>query len=46
MCFYVRCFVSEALHKDHNALSTQGSRGSYQVFKDEREAFVSVDDVV
>lgn len=46
MCFYIQCFICDALRKDHHALSIQGSRGSHQVFEDEREAFVSVDDVV
>lgn len=46
MYFHVQDFVCKALHKDHHASRTRGSRESYQVLEDEREALVSVDDVV
>lgn len=39
-------FVWKAVHKDHHALETRGSAESHQILEDEREALVSVDDVV
>lgn len=44
--FHIWHFERKALHKDCHTLRTRGSKEPHQVLKDEREALVSVDDVM